>query len=465
MNVTSAGTLPNNSLFPRAPGPITTVASDQAQQATALLQAFFTLLVDFKGESETIAKAPADTRPIKEQKKDSIGTLFAPVQLPQLDPKAPLTIPMLLDPSASVAPRFSGALELPQQSKAVIAVAGPMVLSTASSIESTPSASSMSVVPTTPPDSPLAPLAFAVNLTQITPLNDKPTAGAAIGKVAVETTAAPLPAPPMALPPPPVSMPSVAPLIIRKPEITAKSEQPVTTPALPGTSNTARPNSPDPHENRDNGQHSEKAPEIQPKNRPQAAVSFDNALPKHDDHSVALPGPPANGILTASSPASDMKTPPAAGPARQAPAADVHEIPETASVVHAQPAKEISIRLTSTESTPVDIKLVDREGSVRVAVRTADPDLTRNLQSGLSDLVHRLEHKGFEAEVWSPTANSGIALNPGATSNGDGSASERGTKDPREGMQQGNSEQQNNGRNRPKWVAELEERLATGERG
>jgi hypothetical protein len=252
-----------------------------------------------------------------------------------------------------------------------------------------------------------------------------------------------------------------------KPDIAAKNEQTITSPILPGTSNVARPRGPDTHENPDNGQRSEKALDVPRKGRTQAAASIDDALPKHDDQSARFAAPPANGgaVLTASASGSDIKTPPVTGSAPQAPAAPAHEIPETASVVHTQPAKEISIRLTLAESTPVDIKLVDREGSVRVAVRTADPDLTRNLQSGLSDLVHRLEHKGFEAEVWSPATNSGIALSPGAASNGDGAASEHGTKDPREGMQQGNSEQQNNGRNRPKWVAELEERLATGERG
>lgn len=116
------------------------------------------------------------------------------------------------------------------------------------------------------------------------------------------------------------------------------------------------------------------------------------------------------------------------------------------------------MRLAPAESAPVDIKLVDRGGSVRVAVRTPDLDLARNLQSGLGDLVHRLEHKGFETESWSPADNLHAAPSQRLQGSSNESAFERNSQDPRDGAQQG-SGQQGNGRNRPKWVAELEQRL------
>ncbi len=116
------------------------------------------------------------------------------------------------------------------------------------------------------------------------------------------------------------------------------------------------------------------------------------------------------------------------------------------------------MRLSAEDSQPVDVKLLDQGGTLRVAVRTPDTDLARNLQSGLSDLVQRLEHKGFETETWSPTGNSVAQVERNAQANNEDSNSQY-ARDPRDGAQQGNGGQQNQGRNRPKWVAELERKL------
>ena len=120
------------------------------------------------------------------------------------------------------------------------------------------------------------------------------------------------------------------------------------------------------------------------------------------------------------------------------------------------------MRLSAEDSQPVDIKLLDQGGTLRVAVRTPDTDLARNLQSGLSDLVQRLEHKGFETETWSPTGNSAAQVEKNAQANNEDSNSQRNARDPRDGAQQGNGGQQHQGRNRPKWVAELEQKLGIG---
>jgi hypothetical protein len=138
------------------------------------------------------------------------------------------------------------------------------------------------------------------------------------------------------------------------------------------------------------------------------------------------------------------------------------EIPETKLTVAPQPAREISMRLVQPESPSVDIRVVDRAGGVRVAVRTADTDLAQHLQSGLSDLVHRLERRGFEAEVWAPhSLNVTSSQNISATN--ERSAFQNSGRDPRD-AQQGNCGQQGNGRSRPRWVAELEQKLKTGDR-
>jgi hypothetical protein len=137
------------------------------------------------------------------------------------------------------------------------------------------------------------------------------------------------------------------------------------------------------------------------------------------------------------------------------------EILETRPTFALQPAREISLRLVQPESPSVDIRVVDRAGSVRVAVRTGDANLTQNLQSGLSDLVHRLERRGFEAEVWAPHS-SNVNSSQNIRSSNDGSAFQNGGRDPRD-AQHGNGGQQSNSRNRPRWVAELEQKLATGD--
>ncbi len=137
---------------------------------------------------------------------------------------------------------------------------------------------------------------------------------------------------------------------------------------------------------------------------------------------------------------------------------------DTSLTQRSMPTKEISMHLASPESAPVDIRLVDRAGSLRVAVHTSDADLAQNLQSGLNDLVHRLEHKGFEAEAWSPGERLAGGSGPAASAHGEGSESGGNSgKDPRDSSQQRFAGQNQNGRNRPKWVDELEQNLATGE--
>lgn len=121
------------------------------------------------------------------------------------------------------------------------------------------------------------------------------------------------------------------------------------------------------------------------------------------------------------------------------------------------------MRVTAPEApdVQVDVKLVDRAGSVRVAVRTADAGMAQDLRSGLTDLVHRLEHKGFEAETWSPASNPGRAYSNAAQQERDATQDNPGGA--RHGSPQHDNGQQPGGRNRPRWVAELEQRLE-GER-
>ena len=77
---------------------------------------------------------------------------------------------------------------------------------------------------------------------------------------------------------------------------------------------------------------------------------------------------------------------------------------EIGPTVQPQPARQISLKLTGPDSTKVDLQLTDRAGKLQVAVRTPDHALAKSMQSDLSELVGRLENRGFKAEAWIPTS-------------------------------------------------------------
>jgi hypothetical protein len=114
-------------------------------------------------------------------------------------------------------------------------------------------------------------------------------------------------------------------------------------------------------------------------------------------------------------------------------------------------ARDISVRVqgpgTTEGGTPVDLRLQDRGGELRVSVRTADPALTQGLRESISDLTGNLGRGGFQAEVWSPReAASSSQANSGAESRGRGSQEQQGQQ------RQGGREREN----QPKWVEEME---------
>jgi hypothetical protein len=69
--------------------------------------------------------------------------------------------------------------------------------------------------------------------------------------------------------------------------------------------------------------------------------------------------------------------------------------------------REVSIALPGgelrAEKAPgVEIRLVERDGEVQVAVRSRDPGLAHALGERLGDLVSRLDQAGYRAEAWRP---------------------------------------------------------------
>ena len=210
----------------------------------------------------------------------------------------------------------------------------------------------------------------------------------------------------------------------------------------------------------------------------------ENALPKDEPAALEKPAfkreePVAKGARTT---AKEAEAPPAFANESRTPTQPVRHstdapatpraiktVPEPEAAPHTianahvsasrAPAREISMSVTAPESSDVkvDIKLVDRAGSVRVAVRTADAGVAETLQSGLTELVHRLEHKGFEAETWSPVRDS--SRNSVNQPHQSGDAAQDSGRGARESSQREHEGQQGGGRNRPRWVAELEQSL------
>jgi hypothetical protein len=119
-----------------------------------------------------------------------------------------------------------------------------------------------------------------------------------------------------------------------------------------------------------------------------------------------------------------------------------------------EPLRDLSLRLTGAARERVDVRLMDRGGELRVAVRTPDADLARGLRSGLADLVGRLDSQGLQTETWRP-AEAGFSQ---AREQGSGS------RDTFSGGRHGNSQEPGGGSGQqnqpqPRWVEEIEEQL------
>ncbi len=123
------------------------------------------------------------------------------------------------------------------------------------------------------------------------------------------------------------------------------------------------------------------------------------------------------------------------------------------------PQSEISIRVGGNGQAGVDVRVVERQGSVHVAVRTHDASLSQNLRGELNDLVSRLEDRGLKTEMWAPSDATSLRVNGDREAGETRSDTRQGGSQNREDSQQ---QQQSGGRRdrreggRPKWLDELE---------
>lgn len=468
MNIASAQATPGKSPLPGALAQSTASSTEQPTQGSRRSASFHSLLAGLAARTgQDDREGSRLERHTKDDKKESFSALFVPVQVLQPDVKPPLVLafpvaPAAADPSATqlggTAVFQSLSHDLPDRPQNDDIVAGFPIPSTPAALAGA------------------NPLAFAVQLKELTggrvqdnaELPDGPVGGApksSLRSAATEQDDTALLATPL--------------LDMRARQAIPAIPNTTKTPTVPigagsngeaghkgeGTAPRVPPAAPKDMSRAADAEIHQADANAQEATRKQQRTEPEVSLKDSVNNIEGRATPPFTALVSASPRGEPDRTSSKETGAVTAANAGLNRpqqagISEISPIVRTQPAREISMRLTPPESPSVDIKLVDRAGSVHVAVRTADAGLAQNLQSGLSDLVHRLERKGFEAETWSPADTSGVNTASNAHSNADGSASQHGARDPREGAQQGNGGQQNHGRQRPRWVAELEESLA-----
>ncbi len=66
---------------------------------------------------------------------------------------------------------------------------------------------------------------------------------------------------------------------------------------------------------------------------------------------------------------------------------------------------QLALHLDHENMPGVSLQLVERDGTIRVAVRTPDAELNGRMQANLNDLVNSLKQGGVEADAWAPAPN------------------------------------------------------------
>jgi hypothetical protein len=128
-----------------------------------------------------------------------------------------------------------------------------------------------------------------------------------------------------------------------------------------------------------------------------------------------------------------------------------------------QPVHQISLKVANGAASQLDIQVVEHAGSVRIAVKTPDQDLTKTLQTNLGELVGRLEEKGYKTETWIPAPQIHSMAAPIETSGGSGYSQDQpghyGQFGSDAGSQQQRQQQDQGGERQGRWITQLNESL------
>jgi hypothetical protein len=172
-------------------------------------------------------------------------------------------------------------------------------------------------------------------------------------------------------------------------------------------------------------------------------------------HSSALATPIRIAVQT---PANAPSQAPQSAPAKavEAPEPTVRTTLETEpqTLKQAGPAREIRLEL-GTNDARVEVKLSDRAGELKVAVRTPDSHLAERLRADLPALSSRLEDSGLRADTWRPSA---VAYGETRSTHEVSTANAGGQQQDADSRQQGREQRQRQGEPRhPRAVEENEQ--------
>ena len=180
-----------------------------------------------------------------------------------------------------------------------------------------------------------------------------------------------------------------------------------------------------------------------------SAARFANNPKREDPAEVTLRAAAAESLVGSSlAPAASTETavPPASESGRAEPAAPhspPNSLTEAMTAPQTSPAREIQLQFHQGEQR-VDVRLTERSGEVRVAVRTPDAQLAGALRASLPALSARLEQTGFRAETWHPAISHESARPAGHMS-----PSVSDSKDTRNGSRQSGQQQSDPRQQRP----------------
>ncbi|MCU1260117.1 MAG: hypothetical protein JWO80_3002, partial [Bryobacterales bacterium] len=169
----------------------------------------------------------------------------------------------------------------------------------------------------------------------------------------------------------------------------------------------------------DNPPHPDRQDSSAPSSKPDQPASPRKPSAAESSSPETRPEPPAR-TPTAPAELAPVSSPPAAfQPANQtvkpqhvSQTAEAHPLPEQPASPPGSPIRDFSLRLSANNQDKVEVKVVETAGEIRVAVRSADPELTTSLQQGIGDLVGKLEDRGLRTEMWKPPVEAATAASP-----------------------------------------------------
>jgi hypothetical protein len=291
--------------------------------------------------------------------------------------------PKLPDPSAPAGPGPAPASPIPEFHEQFPAAAVP--LTSGREADLTPAPAPMPTPVSTVPDSviipdqaPLPELAHPAFTEKFTPMPmpaGRPTQATPVSQ--------PLPAP------------SASAIDAVRPDHPASPAEPVQTDAPQHTSEQRHGDARDDHDSRQRPA-SEPAPTARLQSEP-AAHDIGQLDQSRFQPFSQVSAPPRQA------PAAEPLSQPSAAPQPGDIQREIDPTPlQPAPASHTADAHSITVRVTDASDQRVDLKITDRAGELKVAVRSADPNLAGSLRENLGDLVHRLEQNGLRAETWQP---------------------------------------------------------------